>query len=84
MTQKLNPKWMPVPEWIVARYMHHLRKTYRGHKAEISPREFTRSAQKFSMVFGVDSGKLLESLIKKNLFEPSAGDTFIIRYDKIM
>ena len=62
-------------------FMKHLRKIYRGHKAEIGSREWVREAKKFTKYFGVNEAAMLQALINRGFFEASAADTYKIRYD---
>lgn len=70
-------------DWLCERFMLHLRKIYSGHKAEISAREYVRSAQKFALAYGMKENELLQALIIRNWLEPSAADTYLIRYDLV-
>lgn len=64
-------------------FMRHVHKEYRGHKSEISSREFVKFAQKFSRTYGIRENDLLQALILRQWFEPSAADTYLIRYDLV-
>ena len=62
-------------------FMKHLRKRYRGHKAEISSKDWIKEVKKFTLYFGVSEKAVLKALINRGFFEASAIDTYMIRYD---
>ena len=68
-------------DWYCVRFVKMLHKDYRGHKSEITAREYVQKVAWFSSRVGIDSNLLLSALQRRNWIEPSAGETYVIRYD---
>lgn len=64
------------------RFMKYLKSKYRGHKAEISSRKLTRECRFFASHTQVNEAYLLQGLHTRGYIEPSAADTYLLRYDK--
>lgn len=64
-------------------FMRKLHRDFRGKKSEISPWQLQKYTALFERAFKVKQSVILDALIKKGLIEPSAADTYLIRYDKI-
>ena len=61
--------------------MIKMRKEFRGHKTEISPRTLTKRIKRFAFALGMKEDVLIDALFRRGWLEPSAADTYIIRYD---
>lgn len=68
---------------VCVRFMHHLHKSYRGHKSEIHAISLCKQTAKFQNAFGVNQSKLLDALIRRNWLEPIGSETYNIRFDLV-
>ena len=70
-------------DWCCERLVLQLKKTYRGHKAEISARELVKAVKQFSVHYGLKENELLHAALKGGWLEPIGSDTYAIHYDMV-
>lgn len=83
--QKEKPKlnYYDNMDFICEKFMFHLRKDFRGHKAEITPHQLTKKTKKFALAYGLKESELLQALLIRGWLEPNAADIYLIRYDLV-
>lgn len=71
-------------DWLCERFMKMLKRDFRGHKVELSPMQITNRTKRFCKAFGIaNDGILIHALMIRGWLEPSAADTYIVRYDMV-
>jgi hypothetical protein len=70
-------------DWICERLMKHIRKTYRGHKSEITAGQLVKITSRFSLTYGIKEADMLDALIRRNWLEPIGSCSYEIHYDKM-
>lgn len=70
-------------DFVCERFMKILHKDYPNRQAEISPNMLVKYTKRFQSAYGIKHQLLLDALIRRQWFEPSAADTFIVRFDLV-
>lgn len=70
-------------DWHCLRVMRLVRKDFGSKKTEISDIQVTKFAKRIAVAYGINESDMLAALLRRGWFEPSAGRTYTVRWDKV-